>query len=167
MGEEINLWNDAVRKSYSSDDKYQDHILEQYKLYTEMADRISARRNLANTYFLTLNTLLLGTLGFFIKDSTQELKHNYFFLFIFTGLLAFCYAWWRLVKSYSQLNTGKYKVIGEMEKKLPSSPYYSAEWKALGEGKNPKLYMPLTDVEVWVPIIFGLIYLCASIYVTF
>ncbi len=37
-------------------ERYQAVLLEQYKLYVEMADRVSARRALANTFFLTLNT---------------------------------------------------------------------------------------------------------------
>ena len=44
------LWNVAPS------DKLPDGLLEQYKIYVEMADRISARRGLANTFFLTLNT---------------------------------------------------------------------------------------------------------------
>lgn len=30
---------------------------------------------------------------------------------------------------------------------------------ALGEGKDPKRYLPLTHVENWVPRLFGLLYL--------
>lgn len=47
------LWNEAtsVRESYRTDGPHQAAILEQYKLYVERADRISARRALANTLF--------------------------------------------------------------------------------------------------------------------
>jgi hypothetical protein len=31
-------------------------VLEKYKLYVEMADRVSARRGLTNSFFLALNT---------------------------------------------------------------------------------------------------------------
>ena len=41
---------------------------EQYKLYVEMADRVSARRSLANTFFLTLNTALFTPIGVFWKN---------------------------------------------------------------------------------------------------
>ena len=37
--------------------------LELYKLAVEMADRVSARRALANTFFLTVNTGLAALLG--------------------------------------------------------------------------------------------------------
>lgn len=45
------LWNDdaTVKGHYVQDDKYQAAIMEQYKLYVEMTDRISIRRGLANT----------------------------------------------------------------------------------------------------------------------
>lgn len=156
------LWNEDVSEdNYARNGKYQDHLFQQYKLYAEMADRISQRRNLANTFFLTLHTLILGVAGFVYEQA--EIPANRFVIIIpLVGVLALCFAWWKLVKSYRQLNTAKFKVIGEFEKRLPSSPYWSAEWKALGEGKDPKLYTPLTAVETWVPVIFGLLYIFAA-----
>jgi hypothetical protein len=38
-------------------------VLELYQLAVEMADRVSARRGLANTFFLTVNTGLAALLG--------------------------------------------------------------------------------------------------------
>jgi len=150
--------NKGISKEfYGQNPKYQDHLLEQYKIYVEMADRISARRNLANTFFLTLHTFLIGIFGFTIKEDIA-VQNGWLLLVPLFAVLALCAAWWRLVKSYRQLNTAKYKVIGELEKYLPASPYYAAEWKALGEGKDRKLYIPLTGIEQWVPVIFGFLY---------
>ncbi len=56
-----NLWNEQITpSSYATegDKNYRTAILEQYKLYVEMADRVSSRRGLTNTFFLTLNTLV-------------------------------------------------------------------------------------------------------------
>jgi hypothetical protein len=153
------LWNENVSEdNYAKNQKYQDHLLEQYKVYVEMADRMSQRRNLANTFFLTLHTLILGVAGF-VYEKGEIVAHRYVIIIPLLGVLALCYTWWRLVKSYRQLNSAKYKVVGEFEKRLPSSPYWSAEWNALGQGKDPKLYTPLTAVETWVPVIFGLLYI--------
>jgi hypothetical protein len=66
-----------------------------------------------------------------------------------------CAAWWLLVRSHRLLNSAKYEVVGLIEKRLPSSPYSSAEWKALGEGKDWSLYIPLSHVEGWVPFSFA------------
>ena len=52
------------------------------------------------------------------------------------------------------MNSGKFKVVHEIEKELPLSPY-DAEWEALGRGNDPKLYLPFTRIEIWVPGIFG------------
>ncbi len=148
------LWNKDVRDEYDDKGKYKDHVLEQYKLYVEMADRISARRSTANTFFLTLNTLVLGALS-----ACAEKFSRLSVIMLCIAAIVLCYVWKRLINSYRQLNTAKYAVIGEFEKNLPASPYWSAEWNALGEGKDPKKYKQLTAVEKWVPIIFICLYL--------
>ena len=154
------LWNKNVIDEYDDKDKCKDHVLEQYKIYVEMADRISARRSTANTFFLTLNTLIVGALSACAEKFSQLSV-----VVICIAAIVLCYVWKRLINSYRQLNTAKYAVIGELEKRLPSSPYWSAEWNALGEGKDPKKYKQLTAVEKWVPIVFMCLYLllCAAI----
>ena len=82
---------------------------------------------------------------------------------MYTAAIGFCVAWGFLLKSYRTLNTAKFKVIGLMEERLPSSPFYSAEWKALGEGKNWRKYVPLTPIETVVPVVFGFCYLYLAI----
>jgi hypothetical protein len=152
------LWNDDVSAaSYGGEDKYRAAILDQYKLYVEMADRVSSRRGLTNTFFLTLNTLVFTLFGAFWKDRPDDLPALALTLLLAVAL-AECVAWWMIVRSYRQLNAGKYRVVGLLEEKLPGSPYWAAEWKALGEGKDPALYVPLTHVEQWVPVIFAAVY---------
>jgi len=121
------LWNKDVFDEYDDKGKFKDHVLEQYKLCVEMADRISARRSTANTFFLTLNTLIVGALSACAEKFSQLSV-----VVICIAAIVLCYVWKCLIYSYRQLNTAKYEVIGEFEKRLPSSPYWSAEWKALG-----------------------------------
>lgn len=45
---------------------------------------------------------------------------------------------------------------------LPTA-LYEAEWVALGEGKDRKLYLPLTHIENWVPACFGMLYIVLAI----
>ncbi len=134
-------------------DKLADHRLEQYKLYLEMADRISSRRQSANSYFLTLNTALLSLVGYL---SLGEGKPKWYWLIAVVGMIL-SYMWYRLIRSYKDLNTAKFKVIHEIETKLPIAPY-DAEWEAVGRGKAPKLYLPFTHVEKVVPWIFGVLH---------
>lgn len=163
-----NLWNTLATDSEYNNKKelYQNHILEQYKLYVEMADRISARRNLANVFFLTLNTLCLTAIGFMF-EKVSLVNPKWIISFPLFGMMLLCVIWWWLLRSYKNLNTAKYKVIGNLEKRLPASPYWSAEWMELGEGKDIKKYLPLTALEIFVPIVFGLIYLMLGVYLLF
>lgn len=165
---ENNLWNTFNSDSIYTGNKelYQNHILEQYKLYVEMADRISQRRNLANVFFLSLHTLGLSAIGFMF-EKISLVNPKWIISFPLFGIMLLCLIWLWLLRSYRDLNSAKYKVIGHLEKRLPSSPYWSAEWLELGEGKDIKKYLPLTALEVFVPIVFGLIYLMLGVYILF
>ena len=136
---------------YSNPEAHQAHLLEQYKIYVELADKISERRQSANSYFLTVNSALLAFVGYVTTKDTSD----YLWLLGIAGM-TLSYLWYRLVRSYRGLNTAKFLVIHAIEKRLPLSPY-DAEWKMLGEGRNPKLYKPLTHIEAGVPwMFFGL-----------
>ena len=165
---EENLWNKIDDNSeYSKNGElYQNHILEQYKMYAEMADRISVRRNLANIFFLTLNSTILGVMGFAF-EKIQLINPKWLISFPIISILILVVVWGWLIRSYRNLNSAKYRVIGNLEKKLPASPYWSAEWKELGEGKDLKKYLPLTMLENVVPIIFGVIYIMIGVYIVF
>jgi hypothetical protein len=140
---------------------YYSTLLEQYKLYVEMADRVSARRGQANTFFLTFNSAVFTLIGAFWTarpHSTSTLL-----IVPVLVLMAECLAWFWLIRSYRQLNAAKYAVVGALEERLPASPYWRAEWKALGEGNDPSRYLPLTHLEEWIPILFALAYLSGFI----
>ena len=157
------LWNaDVDAKSYEgAGEKYQTAILEQYKLYVEMADRVSSRRGLTNTFFLTLNTAVFTIVGVFWKD--RPAVSPWLLTLPLMIALGQCAAWWWLVRSYRQLNTAKFQVIGALEERLPASAYWRAEQAALREGRNWRKYLPLSNLEQWVPVLFGLVYLSGFI----
>ncbi|MQY28117.1 RipA family octameric membrane protein [Nocardia aurantia] len=158
------LWNaeiDAAR--VAGEEPYYKLLLEQYKMYTEMADRISARRGLTNTFFLTFNTTMFSAIAFFFKD-TPHLSRG-LLVFPLLGLLIQCLAWYWLLRSYRQLNAGKYVVVGALEQRLPASPYWRAEWAALGKGAEPSRYLPLTHIEQLIPMLFAATYLLGFIAV--
>jgi hypothetical protein len=158
------LWTPGIAATnYSSSDQYQAAILEQYKLYVEMADRVSARRGLANTFFLTLNTAVFTTIGVFWKDRPHV--SQWLLAIPLVILLVQCAAWFWMLRSYRQLNTGKWAVVGALEERLPASPYWKAEWTALGKGQDPARYWPVTHVEQVVPWIFAAAYFAAVVAV--
>lgn len=159
------LWNSGVtpERYREADEKYQAAIMDQYKIYVEMADRVSARRALTNTFFLTLNTAVFTVVG--MLWANRPTGPVWFLIFPLFAVLGECGAWFYLVRSYRQLNTAKYAVIGALEEKLPTSPYWRAEWFALGEGRDRSKYWALTHLEQAVPIGFAVIYVLAFVAV--
>lgn len=158
------LWNDkSLQNDYQSNEQYYEHVLEQYKLCVEMADRISSRRDIANGFFLTLNGLILGAIGF-LSEKQNLLPSKWALLLPLAVLLLECFFWRRLIISYKRLNSAKFQIIGELESKLPASPYGKAEWDfLLKKGLDKKTYWPLTHLESKIPMLFGISYLIATI----
>jgi len=133
---------------YPHNEKWYSHLLDQYKLYVEMADRISTRRATANQYFLSVNSAILAFVGYLSsKDSVEYLW------MLALGGIALSVLWEALITSYRNLNTAKFAVIHKIEKRLPISPY-EAEWDAMERGRNPRLYRPISHIEQGVPFVF-------------
>lgn len=135
---------------------YADHLLDMYKMYVEMADRISARRHSANSFFLSINTAIVALVGYVRLGSESSKPESFYSLIAVAGIIL-CYLWYRLIRSYKDLNSGKFKVIHEIEAKLPLR-LFDAEWQAVGRGKRPDLYLPFTIVELRVPWVFAFIH---------
>jgi hypothetical protein len=144
-------------------EKYSDHVMEQYKLYVEMADRISARRQTANSFFLSINTALLAFVGLYASTAQAPDLPLSWTLAVATAGVVLCYSWYRLVRSYSDLNGGKFRVVHAMEQLLPLAPY-DAEWESVGRGTDPRLYLPFTHLEIRIPWIFMVLYVILALY---
>lgn len=127
------------------------HTLEIYKLYVEMADRISARRQSANSWMLAVNTAIVAAAGY-VRLAPEQAPLLFYLLVSIAGMVI-CYMWYRLIRSYRGMNTGKFAVIHEIEQTLPLA-VYDEEWRALGEGKDPTKYLPFTVVEARIPWVF-------------
>jgi MFS family permease len=153
------IWSSNADQLHNGEQskEYSLALLEQYKIYVEMADRISARRGLTNTFFLTLNSAIFTLIGAFLTTHPHEA--SWLLIFPLIVLLGQCLAWFWLVRSYRQLNAAKYAVVGAFEERLPASPYWRAEWKALGQGEDPSRYWPLSHLEQWIPALFAISYL--------
>src|SRR5947208_1921235 len=116
--------------------EYTSHLLEQYKLYVQMADKISERRQSANTFFLTINTALVAMLGI-VWPPTEQIIRPVWYLIVSMAGLALCFSWYRLLRSYRDLNSSKFRVVHAIEQLLPIRPY-DAEWTSVGRGADRK-----------------------------
>lgn len=139
-------------------ENYRDHIIEIYKLYVGMADKISERRQSASSFFLTLNSAIVALVGYVnLTQDTTSTDPTFFGLVAVSGMVL-SFLWYRLIRSYKDMNTGKFKVIHAIEKQLPLRTF-DAEWTALGKGEDPKLYLPFTHIEIYVPWVFFTLHL--------
>jgi hypothetical protein len=156
------LWSDPSAKSGTdrATATYDSAVLEQYKLCVEMADRVSARRGLTNSFFLTLNTGIVTAIVTLVA-AVHEVPAGgkaWWLAIPLVAMLGQCFAWFSLVRSYRLLNGAKYRVVGALEERLPASPFWRAEWWELGEGRDPRRYWPLSHIENWIPVLFALTY---------
>jgi hypothetical protein len=137
-------------------------LLEQYKLFVDMSDKVSERRHQANTFFLSVNTVLITALTGFISLPQLTTNHHGWILIASLAGIIFCLTWRQLIVSYSQLNKGKFKIIHLLESYLPARLFY-AEWNAVNKGDGT-VYTPFTKVEVHVPIAFICLYLVLFVF---
>ena len=145
----------VAEKEYGQE--YKSHLLAQYQLYVESVEKISDRRQNANNYFITINTVLISFLGVLFQVKIFE---NTFWIKLLIPLVGviICVIFWYLLRSYKQLNTGKFRVIHEIEQRLPAA-LYDYEWHILKEGKDKKVYYPFSHIEIIIPWVFGGVYL--------
>ena len=125
-----------------------DALLEQYKLYVQSAENVSARRVASSRYLLTVNAALVALYGF----QSQLLKPPWLIVLVpFLGILI-SLVWHRVIASHRDLNAVKFEIIHELERRLPVA-LYTHEWR-LAEGGRGKRYRSVTDIERWVPLLF-------------
>lgn len=141
---------------------YKEHLFEQYKLYVESIEKTSDRRQHANNYFITINTALISLIGLSFQIKFFENLTGIKSVLAFVGIII-CVVFWFLIRSYKQLNTGKFAVVHEIEKHLPLA-LYKYEWEILGEGKDNKKYYPFSHIELIIPWVFGIIYALIGLY---
>ena len=132
-------------------------LLEIYKLHAGLADSVSRQRGTTNRFYLLLMS------GLFVLFPALLRFQNGVplgVLMIGFGLLGtlLAVAWYIHIRSYRQLNTGKFKPLQEIEEKL-AYPFFKREWELLEEGENPNKYWKLTVVETIVPIIFFVLFI--------
>ena len=131
-------------------------LIEIYKLHAGLADSVSRQRGTTNRFYI----LLMSGLSV-LFSALLQLRNGVPLggLMIGFGLLgtSLAVAWYIHIRSYRQLNSGKFKPLHELEEQL-AYPFFKREWELLEEGENPNKYWKLTVVETFVPIIFFLLF---------
>ncbi len=133
-------------------------LLEQYKLFVGTSEALVQRRQGVNTFFLSANSLLVAGAGLILRGGASSHMESVILVLLSAIGLGLAFVWRRLIHSFRQLSAGKFDVIHALERRLPARAF-AAEWKALGEGEDPKVYRPFTRTESMTPIVFAVLHL--------
>lgn len=138
-------------------------LLEIYKLHADLADRVSQRREGANRLYVSLLVGLVLFAAAILRFGTDGLSVDT--VLFWTGALGSILAvsWYIVIRSYRQLNTGKFNALQDMERQL-AYPFFTKEWELLGEGKKRSRYWRLTVVETALPLVLFLLFVGLAIF---
>jgi hypothetical protein len=106
-----------------------------YKLTVEIWDRVRARRQLANSFYVTINSAVV--VAVWSKDSPAAGSGYVLLVGIVLALL-----WLLTILNYAYLSDSKSKVIRALERYSPSAPFSA-------EPKDPRM-LPFTWIERFV-----------------
>ena len=139
-----------------------DDLLEIYKLHAELADRVSQRREGANRLYVSLLMGLVVFLAALVRFGLNSVPVEIVLSLVgVTGALL-SVSWYIVIRSYRQLNSGKFKALHELETRLPY-PFFAREWELLAQGKDLKRYWKLTTVEIGLPVVFFVLF-CGLVF---
>ena len=145
-------------------------LLEIYKLHSELADRVSQRRQIANRQYISIHVGLLVLVAAILRFGFGEIPVGGLLIVLgaFSGALSV--AWAIEIRSYRQFNREKFRVLHDLESRLPYQ-FFQMEWDASlmpgdagSRARKNNSYWRLTHVENGLPFIFAALYICAAIY---
>ena len=151
---------EGIKSKEEYGDHYHSHIMEMYKLHTEMADRVSHRRGVMNNLYTTGNIALVALLASLYGTSGNT---NLILLSTLSVLgILICIIWYKHILSYKQLNAAKFEALDQLEKELPL-PFYKLEYEAY----KKKTRKDFSDIEQLIPVLMGSAYLLSLLFVIY
>ncbi len=159
--------NEIFNEAYQTENK--SLLLDQYKLYVDMHDKVVERRGRTNNFYISLLSGALAFISILGNEKILNINRSIDPLVIvfLVGLLglSLCFLWLINIRGYAFLIRRKVKVIREMEKYLPFYAYCREEvlWREeIGERFTKALRISTT--EQFVSIVFGAVFLVITVY---
>ena len=149
---------EATNPEKAATDPDSETLFKMYSLLVEMADRVSQRRQAANSFYLSVNTALIGASAFLSSATPNRVL----WVLGFAGV-AICVLWVRNIVSYKTLNLAKFGVIQSLEKQLPAKPY-TEEWVLLDPELSGVRHKPFHKTEILVPFVFMAVHVVQALY---
>jgi hypothetical protein len=150
-------------------EKNQNLLLEQYKIMVNSTEKVTEQRLKVNNLFFTVTSSILSVAIVLGKALEFSIVGILGMLIITTLSFLTSFYWEKLIKSYGDLNKGKFIIIDKLEKQLRTN-MFEDEWQILL--KEIK-YEPNSQTEIKIIKhfrifivlvgIFELIYLCFKV----
>ena len=128
-----------------------------FELYLGTAEKVSDRRAQANTWMLSVNSAIVALYGYLQADKMPipNLQKPLGLWAIPAAGAIVSVAWASLLTSYRKLNHAKFAVLQELESGLVDvAPFKKEEELYKKDGRKS-----LSDVELWIPGCFLILYL--------
>ena len=138
---------------------------DELKFIYERTEKLSERRQISSQIYLTINTLIFGTLAFLLKDSGL---HNWnliliSLLFVGVGLLA-CFIWHRITWQLESIIGWHYQQLREIEKTLPEShQLFTKEFREFFEKKDGQRFS-FSNLESLLPRLLTGLYIVYGLF---
>jgi hypothetical protein len=140
----------------------------QYNLLATHVDQLSVRRQIANNFFLSLNSAVFAGMGFLSKQAISETEHPlnmrgiFGFILVLASIgLIISKGWTSIIHAHRELQTANVSILRTMEKHLPVA-LFSAQHHA---GK--KHYLSLLIIEERIAGSFILVYIAFLVFGVF
>jgi hypothetical protein len=88
-------------------------LFKQYELMVNSTQQVTTWRQTSNGFYITLNTAILAILSGLFE--VPDVAH----LLLGVAGIAISYFWYMHIDYFSKLNKAKFRVVGEIEEKLP------------------------------------------------
>ena len=138
-------------------------LLEIYKLHAELADRVSQRREGANRLYVSLLVALFVLLAALLRFGFGDAPEGLVLSAIGAVGVLLSISWFLVIRSYRKLNSEKFRVLHDLEERLPYQ-FFKSEWDPEAKGEKSNKYWRLTQVEAVLPLIFGALFLALVVY---
>lgn len=132
-----------------------DALLKQYEFYNRTKERIEERRQNTNSFIITSLTGLLAFVG--ISKANSIIISPYMILIVAAAGMTYCYLWYRMMKSFRIKSRVKYKLLQEIEKKLPVN-LFAVEWDMLSMEEEDNKKFRTARVESYIPWVFFILF---------
>ena len=144
-------------------DSEREQLLEIYKLHAELADRVSQRREGANRLCVSLHVGLVVFLAALVRFGLGDAPEGLVLGTIGVSGALLSVSWFVVILFYRQLNSRKFCVLHDLEKRLPFQ-FFVQEDGPQANGKKNNRYWKLTNAEITLPLIFLVLWLGVIVY---